>query len=76
MVAVALSAEVRPLPMAQQPEQQEEVGGTTTGIESVDDHIARLKANARQHVDREMSASGGMGSPRAGKTRKLYPTFL
>lgn len=68
MVAVALSAEVRPLPMVQPPE--EEVGQisgttpvTTTGIDSVDDHIARLKANARQHVDRELSGS------RAGKTR-------
>jgi hypothetical protein len=66
MVAVTLSAEVKPLalPVMQQ-QQQPEVGGTTeaaegaaiTGVESVDDHIARLKANARQHVEREMAAA-------------------
>lgn len=65
MVAVSLSEEVRPLPLLPMPttvEEQEQVGGTittTTGIESVDDHIARLKANARQHVDRELRGSDG-----------------
>ncbi|KAK9896884.1 hypothetical protein P389DRAFT_50745 [Cystobasidium minutum MCA 4210] len=66
MVAVSLSQEVRPLPLMEQvpapaaAAAQEEVGGTTTsttGIESVDDHIARLKANARQHVERDLNGS-------------------
>ena len=76
MVAVALAAEVRPLPMPMEPEAAVgQVGGTattpgtSTGIESVDDHIARLKANARQHVDREMLAAGSEASVRAAKTR-------
>lgn len=55
MVAVTLSPEVRPLDMmmnSMQPLLQ--FGGTTPAATSVDDHIARLKANARQHVAREM----------------------
>lgn len=87
MVAVALSAEVRPPPLDSAPvavaavEQQGQVGGTeavnvntntnintaSTGIGSVDDHIARLKANARQHVDRDMAM--------ANKTRECDPVF-
>jgi len=70
MVAVTLSAEVKPLPLAvaslPEVQVQAQVGGTqagmedevaVTGVDSVDDHIARLKANARQHVEREMTSS-------------------
>jgi hypothetical protein len=61
----------------QQPVQEDQVGGTpvtSTGIDSVDDHIARLKANARQHVDAQVQADS---QPRAGggKTRERASTF-
>lgn len=80
MVAVSLSEEVRPLPlpmpMPATVEEQEQVGGTghaaTTGIESVDDHIARLKANARQHVDRELR--GGEGNTKSRRFIFPFPT--
>lgn len=82
MVAVSLSQEVRPLPLMEQvpapaaAAAQEEVGGTTTsttGIESVDDHIARLKANARQHVERDLNGSAPHSQ---SKSRKSVPKLL